>query len=72
MIAVFKGFGCRHVTLVVIVTDDGHTLSSRLVHEGDASFLVGHLLIACFTLLRMALGFLRLPCEVYACFLSNN
>ena len=25
------------------MTDDGHTLSSRLVHEGDASVLVGHL-----------------------------
>ena len=31
--------------------------SSRFVHEGDASFLAGHLLLACFTLLRMALGF---------------
>ena len=39
------------VTLVVIVTDDRHTLSSRLVHEGDASFLAGHPLLTCFTLL---------------------
>ena len=53
----WASFACRHVTLVVIVTDDGHTLSSRLVHESDASFLVGRLLLACFTLLRMALGF---------------
>ena len=43
--------------LVIIVTDDGHALSSRLVQLGDASFLVGHLLLACFTLLGMALGF---------------
>ena len=41
-----------YVTLVLTVTDDRHTLSSRLVHEGDASFLVGHLLFTCLTLLR--------------------
>ena len=31
------------------------TLSSRLVHEGDASFLAGYLLLTCFTLLRTVL-----------------
>ena len=40
---VWTSFAFCHVTLVLTMTDDGHTLSSRLVHEGDASVLVGHL-----------------------------
>ena len=36
--------------------DDGHTVSSRFVHEGDASFLAGHLLLICFTLLGQVCG----------------
>ena len=49
---------------MVIVTGDGHTLSSSLVHEGDASFLAGYLLLTGFTLPVLGLLHLIYPMPV--------
>ena len=41
----------KSFTSIVFAACDGHKVSSRVVHEGDASFLAGHFLLTCFTLL---------------------
>ena len=52
MLLCHLGGFCDH-----IMTVDGRTISSRLVHECNAFFLIGHLCRACFALLGVALGF---------------